>query len=772
MKRPAIVIFICFAAGSLMRIYFDWFYVVMLLFAIIVCVCLMTKVQQWKFLAIFSMICLVGYFNSGRVNCLIQKIDKSIDYNKPIEATAEIKEIEFESNKMICKLSKISQGNYKVNTGIKVIIYGKNIEPYKVGDRIQVMGNMQSFLQKTNPGAFDARQYYYADKIYFTVYASNIKLLNRGKYDADRILNNFRVRLESQVNKLFPSNEASIMNTMLLGSKGILNDSTKELYQVAGISHLLAISGLHVSIIGMGLFQLLKNFIKSQRTCGIICIVILWLYCVLTGGSTSTLRATIMLTLMLLTIFFNESYEAVSALFIAGTMIVVVNPYQLLDVGFLLSFAAVYGILSLTPILNTRYNSNNNMLINMLFVTLGASLFTYPILAWFFYKLSIYSIIVNLFIVPVSTILIAFGILAILVSFIWLPAGEIVGGIVYFALKYIEMCCEGVMKLPLNTLTIGKPSILMIFYYYVFVCVRQKKVMVVIVLLCTIFIGTTSLNQIGRLKATFLDVGQGDSAVIQYSSKVFIVDGGGKLSISKNSTTNNTGIYVLIPYLESEGINHIDGIFISHSDFDHIYGIIEVIKEIKTDFIVLPKPYEQEQDDLTKTLLTCANDKGIEVYYFSEGYKYKHKGFHIECIYPKISEANYKNNNEKSLVLNVRYKDFNVLFTGDIEEPQEDIIQSHEGVEADIIKVPHHGSETSSTHGFLERVDPTVAIFSYGKHNIYGHPAVEVVKRYKLLGIDEYHISNEGAVIITTKGETYLVETYFTKRKVKYICNN
>ncbi|PKM51053.1 MAG: DNA internalization-related competence protein ComEC/Rec2 [Firmicutes bacterium HGW-Firmicutes-7] len=778
MKRPAIVIFICYAAGSFVCLYFNWFYIVMLLFAMIISVCLIMKVYQWKYLVIFSTIFLIGYFNSQRIDNITDKIDKIIDYDKPIEAIAEVHSIDMTSNKMICKLNKISQDTNKITSGIKVIVYSKKLEPYEVGDQIKIYGSMQIFSKQTNPGAYDTRGYYLANKIYYSIYASNIEFIASRQYSMDRILNNSRVRLEKQINHLFPSNEASVINTMLIGSKGIINDSTKELYQVAGISHLLAISGLHVSIIGMALFQLLNKFIKSQKVCGVISILILWTYCLFTGGSTSTLRATIMLTFMLLTIFLNENYDAISALFISGTMIVVGNPYQLVDVGFLLSISAVYGILYVTPKLNAKYNPNSNIILQMLFVTLGASIFTYPILAWFFYKLSFYSVIMNLIIVPAATILITFGILALLTSFIWLRAGELLGGVVYFTLKYIEMCCEWVAKLPLNTLIIGKPSIFIIIIYYIliFLWLQEKqgkrllKAKIIIILVGILFIGVNSFNQMGRLKITFLDVGQGDSAIIEYSGKTFIIDGGGKVSSSLN--TKNTGAYVVMPYLESEGIYQIDGIFISHSDFDHIYGIIEVVKEIKTDFIVLPKPYEQEQDDLVRTLLACAREKDIEIYYFSEGYKYIYECLNIACVYPQAKAITYKNNNEKSLVLNISYKDFSVLFTGDIEEDQEDDIRLLEGVKVDIIKVPHHGSKTSSTKNFLEEVDPSVAIFSYGKYNRYGHPSKEVVDRYKILGIKAFHISNEGAVIVTTKGKAYVVKTYFTRRKEKYICNN
>ncbi|MBC7959919.1 MAG: hypothetical protein H7X94_08630, partial [Vallitaleaceae bacterium] len=220
------------------------------------------------------------------------------------------------------------------------------------------------------------------------------------------------------------------------------------------------------------------------------------------------------------------------------------------------------------------------------------------------------------------------------------------------------------------------------------------------------------------------------------------------------------------------GIGKIDGIFVSHSDFDHIYGIIEVIKEIPTEFIVLSEAYVDDTDALTKELLDIAKEKGIAIYYFRNGFSLHEGALVIECVYPKAEALFYKDNNGKSLVLKLSYKDFTALLMGDLEKEQEAELCDNSSIHADLVKVPHHGSKTSSSDLFVSSVAPKVAVLSYGLHNQFGHPSAAVVSRYRENNCEDIHIALEGAVIVTTKGKNFQVEGYLSKRKEIYSCSN
>lgn len=778
MKRPVVYCCLSLVLGILIAGYLSWFFTVVLLALLMILYCYYMKKQHWSYLLILIMFCAFGFFNTSRVDFQIDKLNHLMNFNESVEVFGTIQKIELKEDQyqLTCLLNKISQAGHRWRTKVKVIVYMKSKEVLRIEDTIHLQGSIQCFKKPTNPGGFDAYQYYRSQKTYYCIYGDQIEII-KSHNGIRRGLDNLRNALEEQIIQIFPATEAGIMNTLLLGSKNELDSSTKKLYQVSGISHLLAISGLHVSVIGMGLFQLLKKCLRKEKTSALIACCVLWAYCLLSGMSTSALRSTLMITLMLFTYLFGEKYDIITSLFLSGLLILSLNPYQLMDVGFLLSFCAVGGIVFVTPELEIRYNQNKNGLMSLLFVTLGASLLTYPILVNFFYQVSLYSLFVNLIVVPTSSVIIGFGILALLSSVVSTLIGRFLAGMVYFVLKYIEMICYSVTFLPLHTIYLKKPELITILLYYVglYLWLKLKKIRIAKLLLMgmlAVFLTGICLSTIlhhKELRITFLDVGQGDASIIEYRNQVFLIDGGGDI---QSKAEFNKGHYVVLPALASKGVNHIEAIFISHSDFDHIYGIIEVIKEIPTELVILPEPYVQEQDELLQTLLEILKEEHIQIKYMSSGDKFYMHDLSFSCVYPEADTIYYPNNNAKSMVLKLIYKDFSVLFTGDIEEQGEKTIDALVTLDSDVIKVPHHGSKTSSSKGFIEAVSPLVAIFSYGQHNPFGHPSKEVVERYLDLKIDNYHVVDEGAILIKTTGKMFTVKGFYSKREEKYSCNN
>lgn len=778
MKRPVVYICLSLVLGILIAGYLNWIYSCVMISTLLIGYCFQRKKVSFIYLIILISFFCFGVFNTVRQEWPIKAIHQLMDFNEPIEALGTIQKVSYKSDRyqLTCLLSTITQSDQQINTKVKAIVYIKSDEPLRIEDTIHLQGKIQLFKKPTNPGGFDAFNYYRSQKTYLCIYTDQVEVIKNHE-GIRKGFGDLRDSLEKRIHQIFPLTEAGIMNTLLLGSTDEIDSSTKKLYQVSGISHLLAISGLHVSVIGMGLFQLLKKWIKKEKTCAGIACCVLWAYCFLSGMSTSALRATLMITLMLFTYFFGEKYDIFTSLFLSGLLILCMNPHQLMEVGFLLSFCAVGGIIYVTPKLESQYNKNKNGLLSLLLITLGASLVTYPILVNFFYQVSVYSLLVNLLVVPTSSVLIGFGILALLSSLVSITLGNFLAGLVYFALKYIEMICTSVNFLPFHTLYIKKPIVFTIILYYVvlFLWLNLKKIraakLFMLGILAVFLLGIfwNEVSHHSELKITFLDVGQGDSSVIEYRNKVFLIDGGGDI---QSKSEFNKGHYVVLPFLASQGVNHIDTIFISHSDFDHIYGIIEVVQEIPTDSIIISQPYELEQDELLLELLQIAEDQHIKIDYMSAGDRFYSHDLRLDCEYPESNTVYYSNNNDKSMVLKLQYKDFSVLFTGDIEATGEATIDALETLRSDVIKVPHHGSNTSSTDRFVDAVNPQVAIFSYGQYNLFGHPSQEVVARYADHKVADYHIANEGAVILLTKGKTFTVEGFSSKRKEKYPCNN
>lgn len=780
MKRPAIFLCGCYLAGIIITTYFSWGLIIILLVLYSIAMSYLMKTYYWKYLILFPVICFFSFLSIYSINDSIESNQVLIQKNNEITSLCKIIEIEEGTGlKLTGVLEAIEIGGEKGIAKGKAIIYIDKADEVYIGDLIEVRGELKLIEKPKNPGAFDAYHYYYGRKIYYKIFAQNFEVIKQQKSNAIAILSKLRNQIAFGIDNCFPRQEAGIVKTMMLGMKYDLDKTIKDFYKIAGLSHLLAISGLHVSILGLGVYKLLRKLFKKERLASLMTILLLIFYCMLTGNNISTVRATLMISTMLLAVLFSKRYDAYSALFASGFILLLYNPYQLFSVGFLLSYFAVGGILFLTPILESKYNKNKASYKSLLFVTIGASLMTYPIILWYFYELPIYALIVNVIVVPFMSLIVGMSGLVALISFFSVTIARLFSGIVYFLLKYIEICCRLISMLPFNLLTIGRLNLITILVYYLilFIIIKGKRLHIkrqyktgvfVVIIVAIIMIKVLAIN---TLQITFLDVGQGDGTVIECYHKVFLIDGGGQRSASGSE---NTGAYVMMPYLKSKGISKIDGIFVSHSDYDHIYGIIEVIKEIPTEFIALSYPYINQGDDLTSELCAIAEEKNIHIYYFNNGDEYHYRDLYLKCLLPEIDTPYYDNNNAKSMVLRLDYKSLSVLFTGDIEALQENIlVNSEANIDVDILKVPHHGSMTSSTMNFLYKTLPEVAVFSYGKNNYFGHPSSDVLRRFEILNTKQYHIAETGAVSISYRdGEDYKVSTYYTNRRDIIQCKN
>ncbi len=791
MKRPAVFICIFYLIGVLTGYYIKDLLLIILLFGItIILSIILYKTYSWKGVFIFPLICFFAYINiCNHIESNNNPLDKMFDDTVSCTAQGYIDNIISKEDKtqLIISTNKIIIDDKTYTDKVKIKVYGTDINNIDIGSFINISGKLSKLTRPTNQGQFDEEKYYRIRGIKYKLYLKEYKIIDNEKmnilstikYSMNKKLSFIRNKWVKVYDSILPENQANLMKAMILGEKTYLSIDTKKKYSESGISHVLAISGLHIAILGYGFFSLICLLISKKKSV-IITICFLVFYLILTGASVSTVRAVVMLSIILLAYFFGRTYDIYSSICIATVMILMINPYNLWDTGFLLSFSAVIGIIAITPALNELYNKKGNKILATFNVSLAATLGTMPVMLLTFYELHIYSVLVNILVVPLMTIVVLFGFIGLVVGSLSIYFGKLISGIIFYILNFYDLCCEFAGSLPFSTITIGKPQLINLILFIIILIlismlaaekVNKQSVKKHITIAACLLVILNFVFYISPkpLKIVHLDIGQGDSAVvISPARKVYVIDGGGNLK--KKTTDRDTGYYIVRPYLKYNGISKIDCLIMTHSDRDHVGGLIELIDYFKIDNIVLPYAYKnkEEEDILLKELIDRATKKNINMVYLNEKNVIRDKYILFETIYPLRDTTQFHNNNAYSLVLKLKYKAYDEILTGDIEKQEEEKINNKytDYLNSDIIKVPHHGSNSSSTKEFIEYVMPRLAVISSGRNNRFGHPHKEVLERYMDYDIPIFNTSKDGAITIKTDGHNMGISTYYSKKQI------
>lgn len=668
-----------------------------------------------------------------------------------------------------------SSTNYK-NDSYGVIVYLSETLP-AMGADIILTGKLTEFRMATNPGEFDLRQYYllqgYCGKIESAEIVQVSEQYNIWKEEMYRL----RCYLSSVLALTLEEQDASVMRAMLLGEKSQMDKDVKALYQASGIAHILAISGLHISIIGMGLYQCLKKLAFPRAVCAGISLFVMMGYAVMTGESTSAIRAVIMFGFAVLAGVFHKSYDLLTALAVAAFCTAVSEPFVLLQPGYWMSYLAVFGVSVLQPAVMrdiTINNKNLKTLCNTLSGGICVNLATLPVLLMNYYEYPLYSVLINLLVLPLMGILVTAGLFTMTVGCVFLPAARLSGWMVHGILWFYERICNSMM-LPGHSWIAGAPGMVRVGFFYLILFVvifsgqkigrkRIRKIspaIRVILILCCILIMGSKENS--GLRITFLDVGQGDGICIQTKELVCMIDGG---SSSKRSLSE----YQLEPFLKYEGISEIDYWFITHPDKDHCSGFSELLEAgvengITIHTLVLPKAYDVENS--CSELIDLANAAHINILFLSAGEYIVSGHLKLTVLHP-ASGFRSDELNEISLVLSVEYDNFCGIFTGDATAACEAQVMEYQKEQGQlrpvqVLKVGHHGSATSTSDAFLDFCKPQYAVISYGKNN-YGHPASEVVERLEAYGCIIYRTMESGAVTVWTDGKRMEIVEFLQQR--------
>lgn len=757
MKRPLLWILVFYILGIILGQYKVLEAMIALFFTIILTVFIYNK-YKWYIIFLFPLIVVLGYINFYFKAIDVDKsMETLINNNKNLNIYGIVKDISYTKTgrqKLILAVKSLSVDNLKLNKKFKIQIILDLAENLEYNQEAYLNGTLEHFDFARNPGAFNENSYMKSKKIEYKMFAHIIK---KGKIikNFEFYLNKIHLNLALVYDTILPKKEASTLKAMILGDKAELDNSIKEVYRKAGISHILAISGLHISIFASILLSIFNIFELNKRISASLLLILLSLYCIFTGNSISTLRAVIMIAIGLIGDIIYRKSDIYTSIGFAAFLLLLYQPLYLYDVGFQLSFTALIGIIIVTPIMD-KVNFIPKSIKVYLLPTLSATLFTIPVIAYHFNSVSFIGILINIIILPFVSVLVIFGIISGIIGMIWIQAGKFICGIVYFILQFYErVCILGYNIIP--EFITGEPSLILIFSYYTiillisyyFYTVKSKrqylKRYLKLIMFSLSLINLIIASNQPKLEIVFLDVSQGDSIAIHTRTKNILIDGGGY--INRNLDEPNIGSQIILPYLKYKGIKLLDAVFITHYDGDHILGIIELIDFIKINKLIVSD--DIDNNELFKALQAKASKYSIPIVKMNEGDLINlENNLVIKCIYPNYDDLVNSTNNNKSLVLDLEYQASNLIFTGDIEkEAEQKIIQNYK-FECDIIKVPHHGSKTSSTSKFVKCLNPKIAIISAGRKNLYGHPNKEVLDQYKSIGSKIYNTAVEGAISI------------------------
>lgn len=717
------------------------------------------------------------------------------------------------------------------------------------GLKVAGEGSVKEYSIASNPGQFDQKSYELSKGNLLFLEKVQITSVKKPIIGIRGLLADVRESLAFQYERYLDEQDGSLAKAMVLGEKSELDQDIRALYQRNGIAHLIAISGLHIAMLGGTLYHILRRLSGSFSLASAFGITFIILYGIMTGLSGATIRAMIMLILSMIADVLGRKYDALTAIAVALLIMLIINPGQLLQAGFMLSFGAVLGIACVYSAVdgcvmdaieaagmmtvadkahdnveskhgkrnvlsnahdnakmmpgkrnvpgnahdnpetmhgNGRKKSKNNtnghkkglcryVLLKAwdgFLVSVSVQMVLIPVLLYYFYEIPVYSVFLNIIVVPVMSVLLL--VLIMLAVAGALPFDVPVFGCVITRMMscvaegifdVYEGLCRLTERLPCHNLCFGRPHVIWMVAYYVILAFivllchyRKKKLLLCAVLSLGLLFVSFILPH--RLVITMFDVGQGDGIFIKTpDNNSILIDGG-------SSSRKNVGTYILKNGIKYYGSNHLDYMIVTHSDSDHYSGALELLggSDISVDNFVLPAI--ENPDASYHELEAAAKNKGCRVCYMKTGDVLEAGEVTFKCLNPL--NICYADKNSGSIVCWLQYRDFDMLLTGDMDSSIESRLLDNKelidslasGNRMEVLKVAHHGSATASSEEFLKRVRAFVALVSVGEHNRYGHPAPEIMDRLHRYCGNIYLTKDSGAVTIETDGKRYTIDTF------------
>lgn len=674
------------------------------------------------------------------------------------------------------------------------------------GNLLQISGSVESFCSPTNPGQFNEKSYYKEKNIYYKIIGDSWEVTDTSTNPCLTLLYQTKEALKQVYENCLPKKEAGIVTAMLLGDKSTLDMDVRELYQTNGIGHLLAISGLHISILCMALYGGLRYCPLPKTVPFLITVLFLLAYGIMTGFSISTSRAVIMMILFLLAKEWGRSYDPITAMGLSAVIIWLQKPCAIFSSSFLLSYGAMAGVCLVLPAIKVFFqgtwqeqqaksrkkrrsqrelaeNSSfgkiylffhrkKEQLISSICCSLAIWFATVPILCYFFYEFPTYGILLNLFVLPLASVLVITSMLGGIAGLFFLPAGKGILCIARGILFFYEKICQFFQNLPEPIQITGCPEPGKIFLYYgilwilCFILLKrlyhQERFLTYSrsIICCCFLAGLMILfspKTIRGFSCIIMDVGQGDGILLRTEQgKTILVDGG-------STSISQVGKYRIIPCLKYYGIRKIDYMIMTHEDEDHVSGqreLLEAGKEtgISIGCYLLPEPDSSSTGDNYHQMEQLAKAAQVSQRKIHRGDRILLGQLCVTCLHPEKGFV-ADSANAYSTTLSVTYKNRSILLTGDLEKNGEETLMASLG-NYDILKVAHHGSKNSTPEEFLKIIRPYAAIISCGKNNRYGHPHGELIERLSLNTPNIYRTDERGAILLQTRGKEWRIRTY------------
>ena len=780
MKRPILVATISYINGIIIGVYLK------ISIPLIIVLGLVTILISYMFNTKYkNVICL--YLAVLCISCVYVNF-KNLDYeNKYIELDESnievvgtvVNEIEEKDNLYTFTIKTDLVNGKKQRDLLKVSLKKKSVdlENIKYGNKLVISGMYNEPGRARNYKGFDYKNYLKSQKIYGIVSGTDVIVLKENNVNLiDRFINYIKSKIKANLVEILPEKTYSLAMGILIGYDLQIGEDVVQSFKDSNLAHMLAISGAHTNYVVLAIALIANKKYVGIRRQRVITIVILLVFMKLTGMSPSVVRAGTTCIIYIIAKLIYRKADVANTMAIAMLFTLISNPFNLFNIGMQLSYAGSISIILFYSVFNKKIKVKNKILkyiVESMLISISANILILPIMWYHFNTISLTFIFSNLFAGPILGISIILGLLVIIISFVSVKVAYIPGILLNILLVCLIKIADFFGNMNLSKLTVITPSLIFVILYYVIAMLaiympkgRRKLRIISITVIVAILISFDPLIPSNNLSVYFVDVGQGDCTLIKTpSGKTVLIDGGGATASNSFDVGNKT----LLPYLLDRKIASLDYIMVSHFDNDHCQGLEAVIENIKVKNLVISK--QATITDEYKKIINMCKQKNINIIVVKRGDSIKiDKYAYLKIFHPsnKFLDDGKGGLNANAIVCKLFYKlknnkYFTILFTGDIEEEAEKEIEKLYGkaLKADILKVAHHGSKTSSRDEFLKLVSPKIALIGVGENNKFGHPNDGVLERLKEVGSKVYRTDEDGEICIKidTKGR-YKVQKF------------
>ncbi len=823
MKRPLVIISIAYVTGIIIGVYLknsiSFIFVVNLILTLILIINKLVRFIKikniYENIILLSLITLiVAEMNTVLYINKYENINDNLDehtISAEVIICGDIKETEYSYtvNARIKKINTIQNyNNDKKYNNIKIILIVKKnkkdnesnselMKKLEFGTQIKLAGKYTAPEGQRNFKGYSYKEYLMTKEIYGTVKIENsndVETIKKNQSNFfEKMINKVSNLLKRKVEILLPENSASLLKGILLGDCTDISSDVKENFKECNLSHMLAVSGAHLSYLIIGINMILNKKVFGKRASKIITIFVIIIFMNITNMSPSIERAGISSIICIIASLIHRKPDSINAVAIAVLCTVIKNPLSILNVGMQLSYA---GTLSLLMFANGREENNSReiiensekgknikkYLVESIKVTLCANILIMPLTVYKFNTISLNFILANLVAGPLLGLSLILGLIMLVTSFVSLNIAKLFSFILNIILIILMKSTKLISQIPYSNITVITPHLISIVIIYTIIFLgyyiakspelRKKlktknkliiKTITIVLSIAIISVATLRLLEEKKLKIYFVDVGQGDCTYLKTpSGKNILIDGGG----NRDKEKYDVGKKVLLPYLLDRRVKKLDYIIVSHFDADHAQGLEAVIQNIKVKNIIVCK--QASDSVLYQEIIKLCKKKNVNIITVKRGQTIKiDKYVHFQILHPGdiMLDDGKGGLNANAIVAKmyctIKNKTTTIMFTGDIEEKAEEELVKIYGdkLKADILKVAHHGSKTSSTAEFLKCVSPKIALIGVGKDNTFGHPNSGVLSRLEDINAKIYRTDKQGEITVTISKNKTSIKT-------------